>query len=195
MIAATKVGRAFVAASWIAVASILAACATNALPSQMSVKPGEVAALDAGAPGYHRFKVARVQGGGPTHPFLLSDVSDDDFRDALISSLAVTGYLDDDPSKADLELTASIEALERPIVALQPTVVSKVRYTVSPVGGGPPLFDDTLASSGSATLEESFLGPEPIRPANEAAMRANIAVFLQQLPDVLKAKLAAQSSR
>ncbi len=170
----------------------LGACATAALPSQMSVRPGDLAALDAGAPGYHRLRVVQIQGGSATNPLWLSNVSNDDFRAALVSSLAVMGYLADDPAKADLELTASIVDLERPVVAIQPTVVSKVRYTVSPAGGGAPLFDETLAASGTPTMAESFFEPDPTRPANEAAMRANISIFLQELQRTLKAKVAVK---
>jgi hypothetical protein len=66
------------------------------------------------------------------------------------------------------------------------SVTSKVRYTVSPVGGGAPVFDGTVAATGTARFGESLLAIERLRKANEASIRANIASFLEQLRTALK---------
>jgi len=91
-----------------------------------------------------------------------------------------------------LELTAVIVQLDRPFVTLQPTVIAKVHYTVTRVGGGAPLFDEMLAASGAASVSQSIFDPDPTRPANEAAMRANISIFLQELQRTLKTGGAAK---
>ena len=166
----------------------LGACASGAAPDKMTIAIGSVPPVAAGQPGYHELKVGNVQGGSDTNPLWESNVSNDDFRSALQTSLHGVGYLSDDPAKANLEVTASLIDLQRPIAGIDMTVTSKVRYTVAPNGGGAPVFDQTIAASGTGKFGDALLGVERLRLANEASIQANITAFLQQLQDALKAK-------
>jgi hypothetical protein len=153
----------------------------------MVAAPGAVAAVTPDQPGFHQLKVANVQGGSETNPLWMSNVSNNDLRSALESSLKAFSYLADDPDRANLQVSASIVDLQRPLAGLDLTVTSKVHYTVSPAGGGAPLYDNTVAASGTATFSDALIAVERLRMANEASIKANIASFIEQLRATLKA--------
>lgn len=169
---------------------MLTACATASMPSQMVAAPGAVAGVSEGQPGYKQFRVGAVQGGSETNPMWMSNVSNADFKTALESSLRSLNYLADENDKAQIEVTASIVDLKRPMAGIDMSVTSKVRYSALPATGGAPVFDETLAATGTAKFGEALLGVERLRKANEAAVRANIEVFIQRLQDALKAQSA-----
>lgn len=172
----------------------LAACASASKPEQMTITASTVPAAAPGAPGYKAFRVAAVQGGGETNPLWMSNVSDKDFKVALETSLKGLNYLADSSDKASLELKASIVDLQRPMAGIDMSVTSKVRYSAIPVAGGAPVFDDTVAATGTAHFGESLLAVERLRKANEAAMRANIEAFVKRLQEGLKTKGGASSA-
>lgn len=167
---------------------VLGACATPAAPEHMAATAGVVTPVTTTAPGYHQLRVGHVQGGSETNPLWESNVSNEDFRTALESSLRGVSYLSETPDKANLEVNASMVDLQRPLAGLDMTVTSKVRYTVTATGGGNPVFDETISASGTGHFGDALLGVERLRLANEASIRANIAAFLQRLQDVLKTK-------
>jgi hypothetical protein len=70
------------------------------------------------------------------------------------------------------------------------SVTSKVRYTAKPVSGGPAIFDNTIAVTGTARFSEALLGVERLRKANEASISANITEFIKQLRASLTAPAA-----
>lgn len=164
----------------------LAACASASMPSQMVAAPGAVAGAVAGDPGYKQLRVGNVQGGSETNPMWMSNVSSADFKTALESSLRALNYLADDGSQAKIEVSANIVGLQRPLAGLDMSVTSKVRYSALPAAGGAPVFDETLAATGTAKFGEALLGVERLRKANEAAIRANIEVFVKRLQTALK---------
>jgi hypothetical protein len=164
----------------------LGGCATGALPTEMVATPTPITTVSPGENGYQQLRVASVQGGSETNPLWMSNISNADFQAALESSLRGVGYLSTDPALAHLQVTASITDLQRPMAGIDMSVTSKVRYTVSPVGGGAPVFDGTVAATGTARFGESLLAIERLRKANEASIRANIASFLEQLRTALK---------
>lgn len=163
----------------------LTACATASLPAKMTAAPGTVAAATPGDKAYKALRVLNVQGGSETNPLLASDVSNADFRLALEASLRQIEYLAADQGGAFL-ITASIVDLQQPFAGLDMSVTAKVRYTVVPAGGGAPIYDETLATTGTATMGDAFMGVERLRMANEAAVKGNIETFIKKLSATLR---------
>ena len=164
----------------------LAACASASMPSQMVAAPGAVSGVAAGDPGYKQLRVGNVQGGSETNPMWMSNVSSTDFKTALEASLRALNYLADDGSQAKIEVSANIVDLQRPMAGIDMSVTSKVRYSALPATGGAPVFDETLAATGTAKFGEALLGVERLRKANEASIRANIEIFVKRLQTALK---------
>jgi hypothetical protein len=164
----------------------LAACASASSPTQMSAIG--VTSAAAGEPGYHQLRVGGVQGGGETNPRWMSNVSSNDFRTALETSLRGAEFINPDGTKAAMEVTATIIDVKRPMAGLDMSVTTQVRYTVKPVGGGAAVFDETVAATGKAKMGEALIAVERLKLANEASVRENINSFIQRLRTALKAK-------
>jgi hypothetical protein len=149
-----------------------------------------VAKAAAGSHNDHSFRVGQVTGGAGTNFIGLSDVANKDLRAALGTSLRGLGYLASDDSKAAYVVSADLVGLDRPMVALDPallvvpidlSVTARVHYTVTPVVGGRPVFDDIVATTGTASASDAITPAGRVRKANEAAIRQNIAAFLDRL--------------
>lgn len=173
----------------------LAACSTPATPDQMTVQPvaGQSVAVTGAA--YKSLSVQNVVGGNGTSNIGFSDVSDADFRTALESSLKSRNYLADPGTPGRYRVTAEIMSLDRPVSGFDPvlifvpldwSVTVKIHYRVVPVGGGQPLFDDLVAASGTADGASAATTDGRMRKAVEAAVRADIQSFIDQIGPVLK---------
>lgn len=160
----------------------------------MSIAAKMFAPLAPGAKGYHGFRVADVSGGAATSVIGLSEISDDALRQALETSLGNLGYLSEDKATALYRLSADLVDLDRPTAAYDPvlifvpidlSVTVRIHYTVARAGADHPLFDEVVATTGTATADDSLTPAGRVRKANEAAVRLNIAAFLQRLqPDL-----------
>lgn len=153
-----------------------------------------VAAADAdvtispGVPGYRALRVGEIRGGSNTNPLWLSNVTNEDLRSALESSLRNIGYLAESGTKESYVVTASIVNLDRPAGAMDPVLViapvkwavtAKIRYTVTPSAGGQPVFDDLVAATGES--QGGLAASARVKSASEAAIRANFQAFARRL--------------
>jgi len=154
----------------------LAACATPSNPAAMTLAatPGLTAAQ--GDVGYKSVTSVSVSGGHDTNPLWTAQVSNADFQTALTDSLAAAGYMGTEGRP--MSVTASMIDLNQPMMGLDMSVTSRVRYTVKQ--GERIVFDDTIAATGTATMSEAFMGVERLRLANEKSVQENIKQFLQR---------------
>ena len=168
----------------------LGACATASQPAQMTIASDVANPLAPGAKGYHDFRIGEVGGGADTDAIGLSQVSNGALRDALQGSLSNLGYLSDDKGRARYVVSADIVELYRPVAVYDPvlifvpvdlSVTARIHYTVKPADGGPALFDDLVATTGTAIVDDALSPNGRVRKANEAAIRLNIAAFLRRL--------------
>ena len=167
----------------------LADCASDATPDKMTVVAGGASAVAEGGKGYRALSVGAVNGGGSTNPAWISDVTNAGLKQALETSLRNLNYLAE--GAGSYVVTADIVDLDRPwaekihpILAIIPVDMSvsvRIHYVVRPSAGGPPVFDDTVGATGTATAEDSVAPDIRVRKANEAAVRANIAEFAARL--------------
>ena len=155
----------------------LGACATASQPAQMTIASDVANPLAPGAKGYHDFRIGEVGGGADTDAIGLSQVSNG-------------GYLSDDKGRARYVVSADIVELYRPVAVYDPvlifvpvdlSVTARIHYTVKPADGGPALFDDLVATTGTASVDDALSPNGRVRKANEAAIRLNIAAFLRRL--------------
>jgi hypothetical protein len=168
---------------------LLAGCATESAPEQMSVAAGAVSAPAPGSRADHSFRIGEISGEGDSSP-IQADVSNSLLHAALAGSLHNLGYLADDPAKAAYSVSADLVDLDRPVVALDPalllvpmdlSVTARIHYVVKPVAGGRPVFDEDVSTTGTATASDAISPAGRVRKANEAAVRLNTVAFLQRL--------------
>ena len=167
----------------------LADCASDAAPDKMTVAAGGAPAVAQGGKGYRSLAIGAINGGGSTNPAWISEVTNDGLKQALQTSLRNLNYLAD--GAGAYVVTADIVDLDRPwaekvhpilaIIPIDLSVSVRIHYVVRPAGGGTPVFDDTVGTTGTGTAEDSVAPDVRIRKANEAAVRANIAEFVSRL--------------
>lgn len=154
----------------------LAACAMPARPVRMAAPVVAHVGVSPGDIGYRSVTNVQVIGGRDTNPLWVSQVSNAGFGTALESSLAQAGYMGAEGRQ--MTVSASIAPLDQPMVGTDMWVTSRVRYTVTQQGW--PVFDETITTSGAASLFSHLYGPERLRKANEAAMQESIRLFMQR---------------
>lgn len=154
----------------------LAACATPSNPAAMtlSATPGLTAAQ--GDVGYRSVTEVTVSGGRDTNPLWTAQVSNADFQTALRNSLAAAGYMGTEGRP--MSVSATMIELQQPMMGLDLSVTSRVRYTVKQ--GDQVVFDETVAATGTASMRDAFAAVERLKLANEKSIQENIKQFLQR---------------
>lgn len=173
----------------LALALGLGGCASGATAQGMTVKSGEVKPAEPEVAA--SLEIQDVSGGRTTDALGVSEVSNDDFKTALLSSLKTAGLLSG-PNAARFKLQASILGLRQPMIGIDMTVTATVRYVVIDAKSGEKILDEVVSSPFTAHLGDSVIGTTRLRLANEGAARKNIAAFIEK---VNATKLAAASSQ
>jgi hypothetical protein len=157
----------------------LGACASGARPERIVAT--DVVHFEASDPLHASMGVDQVQGGSSTNPLWESNISNEDFKTGLEASLRNAGLLADSGSDARYRVLANLQRLDRPMAGFDMTVTTSVRYTVTPVSGGAPIFDDVVSTTGVGHMNEALMGVERLQIAIEASARANITEFVRRL--------------
>src|SRR3712207_754039 len=157
---------------------LLSACAGAARPDLMVPAAGTITAASAGQPGYKAVRVGEVVGGGDTNPMWMSNISAQEFKSALQSSLRAANYLTDAAPGAGYEVTAELINIDRPMVGFDLTVNSTVAYGVKSLPAGQEVFRKTIAAAGTATMGDALIGTERVRIALEDSVKENIRKFI-----------------
>lgn len=153
-------------------------CATGATAAGMTITPMELvkptnqAALRA-------VGVAGVAGGTETNPAWTSQVSDTEFKAALVESLRLAGLLAEGPARYALK--ASLVSLQQPMFGLDMTVTANVHYEVTDTRTGAVVWQEGVVLPYTATVGDAFVGSTRLRLANEGAVRKNIARLVEKL--------------
>jgi len=143
----------------------------------------------AGGSSEHSLRVDQVTGGADTSVIGMSDITSAALRSALQDSLRNLGYLAADDAMARYVVSADLVELDRPVVALDPVVLFvpvdlsvtvRIHYMVRPSSGGAPIFDEVVATTGTATSNDALTPAGRVRKANEAGVRLNFAEFLKR---------------
>ena len=72
-------------------------------------------------------------------------------------------------------------SVAQPLLGLDMTVTTHVRYTLKDTQSGSVVLDKMLVASYTATVGDAFVGAKRLRLANEGSARKNIGLFLEEL--------------
>ena len=125
--------------------------------------------------------VAEVTGGRETNPMWTSQVSSDAFRRALEQSLENAGMFSKILAGSKYQLTADLTRLDQPMMGLDMTVTSTVRYSLIDTKSRKELYSKVIQLGYTAKFSDSFNGIERLRLANEGALKVNIEAFIKDL--------------
>lgn len=157
----------------------LTGCATGASVNRMvynhapTTRPKNVAFV-------HGITVNQVTGGQETNPLGEQEISNENFSAALVQSLKEANlYADAGEAKYVLDVT--LLDLQQPIVAISPTAVSQINYTLKAARTHKVVYDKTITASSTAPFNSGFIFETRVRKAIEGAAQANIKKFIGNL--------------
>ena len=163
----------------VAVCLSLAACASGAQPAQMISAAAEGQAIGDASPLKNSMTVGPVTGGSKTSPLWKSEVSNEDFAEALRQTLIARTMLAS--ANARFVLNAELLELDQPFAGFDMEVTSTVKYRLTNADGSKAVFETTVKAPYTANFSSAFLGVKRLQLANEGAMRENIGKFIEQL--------------
>jgi hypothetical protein len=166
------------------VMALLGACA------QPPVQPRAMVPILTGlppgpAPAYRQAIAVAPVGGGPgVSPLWTARIDNAQFQAALVSTLANADL--GQPGGGRFRLDATLAKLERPFAGYGMTVEAVVAYRLTDTVTGAVVYDASLATPGTATLDDAIDNDTRLVLANERAVQANLrrlVEVLYALPD------------
>ena len=166
--------RLLLAAVWLAG---LGACAPPASYSAMvaGAPPGQ-----GPAPVYRNaITVGSVTLGRDVGTPWTSAVGPDQVQQALVQTLAVAGL--GQPANGRFRLDGLLLTLDRPYAGFAMTVTATIAWRLTNTTNGVVVYDRTLRSLGTATLDDAITNENRLRIADQRAIRANLQQLMQDL--------------
>lgn len=157
------------------VCQYLFGCASGAKPENM-VFMGEPKVYSAEI--LENLGVGEVNGGKKTNPAWTSEIDNDAFSNALMESLKSQGLYSD---SGNYRLDVDMLKVEQPLFGWDTKVTTHVRYIVISVDRESVVFDETVVTPYTATVDDAFIGVKRLRLANEGSAQKNIEELLNKL--------------
>lgn len=160
----------------------LAACASAADPTAMTVMAPAASDRPFPLPLQHAMCVRTVTGGEETNPMWASKVDNKSFQLALDSSLSGAGLSAPGTDSCHYPIDVNLLGLAQPTVGFDMTVTSHVNYKVYDTAGQPFMLE-TIDTPYTANFSDAFAGVKRLQLANEGAIRESIKKFFDKLRD------------
>lgn len=123
-----------------------------------------------------------VGGGAETNPMWASQISNEAFRDAVVSAVEESGLftavVDDG---ADYTLVVTLVELDQPSMGFDLTVTLRANWGLVRPGTREMVWQREVRTSHTATIGDAFVGITRLRLANEGAAKANIRTALKAI--------------
>ena len=124
-----------------------------------------------------------VSGGKQTNPLWTSQVSNQDFKQALEDSLlrykSFSRVIKADG--ADYRVEVVLQELKQPLVGFSLTVKSKVHWRLVDAKTSREIWQETIDRDFTAGVGDAFVAVRRLQLANEGAIRENIKAGLQEI--------------
>ncbi|WP_293328449.1 hypothetical protein [Parvibaculum sp.] len=170
----------------------LAACASGARSGAMTAPVTEATVISDTSSLKKAITVGDVTGGSETNPLWTSEVGSPEFKTALEQSLMLDAMYA--AEKPKYRLDAQMLDIDQPIVGLDLTVDSHVRYRLTEIDTNELVYEREISCSYTANFSDAFLGVERLRLANEGTMKKNISLFIEELVREFKKRDAAAAA-
>lgn len=157
----------------------LAACASASKPGAMVAELTDATIIRDDSALRSTFAVGAVTGGKETSPLWKSNVSSEDFAEALRQSLAGHALLA--ATEGRYIVDAELVEVKQPFAGFNMTVTSTVKYKVTDAATSSVVLEKDVVNEYTAKMGDAFVGTERLRLANEGSMKGNIAQFIETL--------------
>lgn len=168
-----------------AAALSLAACASASKPGAMVAELTDATIISDDSALRSAFNVGAVTGGKETSPLWKSNVSSEDFAEALRQSLAGHALLASTGGKYVVD--AELVEVKQPLAGFNMTVTSTVKYKVTDAAASTVVLEENVVNEYTAKMGDAFVGVERLRLANEGSMKGNIGQFIEALVKKMEA--------
>lgn len=166
-----------------AIALLMTGCATASKPGAMAAEITDATIISADSKLRGSVSMADVEGGKSTNPLWSSQVSNEDFKEALRQSLASHAMLADGEGR--YTLTAELMKLKQPFAGLDMSVTSTVKYTLMDTETGEVVFVDEVAEKYTAKMGDALVGVKRLQLANEGSIKSNIGTMLKRMIETI----------
>ncbi len=157
-------------------ALLFGGCATPSKPTAMVADAVQATNRN------HASVVVNVTGGAETSSLGASNIANQDFAEAIKSSITQSGLFSSVAGESgDYQLNAQIVRLDRPMFGISFTVNMEVTWRLLRTGNQAVVWEKAISSSFTATMGDAFAGVTRLRLANEGAARANIQDAITQM--------------
>ena len=157
----------------------LAACASASKPGAMVAEVTEATIIQDTSKLHENVTVGEVGGGKETNPLWTSEVSSENFAEALRQTFAAHAMLATD--EGDYRLDAKLVKLKQPFAGFNMTVTSIVDYTLTHVESGEVVLEETVETAYTAKVGDAFMGVKRLQLANEGSIKGNISTLIQKM--------------
>lgn len=124
-----------------------------------------------------------VTGGKPTESTGRSQISDVEFKQALLDAMNKSRIFSGvvEGNAGDYLLTVTLFSLEQPVIGFSFTVKMEAGWTLKRVADGAVVWQESIKSAHTATTGDAFAGVARLRLATEGAARNNISQGLSKI--------------
>ena len=157
----------------------LVGCASASKPGAMLASVSEQTIISETSPLREAVRVGDVDGGKKTNPLWSSQVSSEDFSEALRQSLSAHAMLSG--GEGDYRLDASLLKVKQPFIGIDMTVTSTVLYELTNLKTGAVVFEETIETPYTAKMSDAFVGVKRLQLANEGSIKSNISSIIKMM--------------
>jgi hypothetical protein len=158
-------------------AAALSACAK---PATVPAMVPDVAGLATAASPYRgAISVGTVSGGRGGSSLWTARVGNAEFQEALSRALTDSGLAAAQGGRYRLD--ADLQKLEEPFAGFAMTVEATIAYKLTDSTSGAMVYQNTITTPATATMDDSLDGLARLRIANERAIRANLRRLVEEL--------------
>jgi hypothetical protein len=128
--------------------------------------------------------IKSVMGGKKTNPLWVSNISNENFKEALRKSILESNAFSeiDAITDEDWVLEINLLSVDQPYFGFNLTVKTTIEYKL--YDKNRLVFSKIISQSGNATMSDALIGTKRLRLANEISARNNIKEMLQSLKEV-----------
>ena len=158
---------------------LIQGCATGGKTGAMISELSEETLISSESTLFNALEIGVVSGGKATNPAWASNVSNENFTEALESSLKLHSMFNSENSS--YVVNADLKKLKQPFVGFDMKVTAYTDYELIEKESEKVVFSSEIITPYIATVGDAVLGVKRLRLANEGAIKANITEFIKQL--------------
>ena len=158
-------------------AAAVSACAKPATVPAMV--PDVAGVTSAASPYRNAIDIGTVSGGRGSAKLWTARVGNAEFQEALTRALTDAGLAAAQGSRYRLE--ADLQKLEEPFAGFAMTVEATIAYKLTDTTSGAVVYQNTITTPATATMDDALDGLARLRIANERAIRANLRRLVEEL--------------